>query len=155
MGKPITNIKRMDIPEENKVEEDVQEVKEAVSANKESILKGIELLSALDEADALQAATAITKHRKEALGNLVKELNKPQYSKSVENIPELLFLFGEIDLDEVRKATERLNNGLHELQESSEEEKTSYFDLVKALKDPEINRSITLLMKFLKGMGKT
>lgn len=34
------------------------------------------------------------------------------------------------------------------------DEKTSYFDLVRSLKDPEINKAVTILMQFLKGMGQ-
>ncbi|HEX7064061.1 MAG TPA: DUF1641 domain-containing protein, partial [Bacillales bacterium] len=30
----------------------------------------------------------------------------------------------------------------------------SIFQLMKVLKDPEINRSVGLLLRFLKGMGK-
>ena len=30
----------------------------------------------------------------------------------------------------------------------------SYLDLLRTLKDPEVNRSLTILITFLKGMGK-
>ncbi|MFZ4453921.1 DUF1641 domain-containing protein [Salibacterium aidingense] len=154
MAEPISDIKRMEMSRQEKVEQDVQEVKEVVSANKESIVKGIELLSALEEADALEAATALTKKRKTLLNNVIKEIDKPKYTDALDTLPNLIFLLGDLDIEETRMLLQRLNNGLRETEGEKEQEETSYTDIVKSLKDPDINRSITLLLQFLKGMGK-
>ncbi|MBM7553018.1 DUF1641 domain-containing protein [Thalassobacillus pellis] len=155
MAKSLTTVKRMEVPKEVQVEKDVEEVKEAISENKEAILKGIKLLRALDDADTLQALTALTNHRKDAMGYLVKELNKPQYAKLLENLSGFAFLLGDIDVDAVRDMTGRINRGLEAAeQEDVSQEKTSYLDLAKALKDPDINRSVTMMLQFFKGMGK-
>ncbi len=39
------------------------------------------------------------------------------------------------------------------VEEKDSGRKTGYFDIVRALKDPEINKAVTLLFSFLKGMG--
>ncbi|MFQ3546030.1 DUF1641 domain-containing protein [Halobacillus rhizosphaerae] len=154
MAKSITTIKRYEVSQEEQREKDFSEVKEAVSDNKEAILKGIKLLSALDEGGTLDSAYAFNKKKNAALTNLVEEINKERYTSLLENLPELIFLLGDLDVKAIRDLTSRLNHGLEEMEPSSEGKKTSMFDLAKSLKDPEINRSITMILQFLKGMGK-
>ncbi|WLR52918.1 DUF1641 domain-containing protein [Bacillus tianshenii] len=154
MAKAISNIKKMDVPKEIQVDKDVQEIKEALSENKEAVLKGIKLLRALDDGDTLDLLYALTKQKKEAIHNFSEELNRPQYSKIFENLPEMMFLFGELDLPAIRNITGRINEGLKTAEAESQSHKTSYMDLAKALKDPDINRSITMALYFLKGMGR-
>jgi uncharacterized protein YjgD (DUF1641 family) len=154
MAKSITSIKRYEKTRNEQVESDVAEVKEAVADNKEAILKGIDLLQALNEGGTLDSAYAFTKTKKEALENVVQEISKERYTHLLENLPELIFLLGEVDVKAIRDLSNRLNQGLEAMESDGPEEKTSFFDLAKALKDPEINRSVTMLLQFLRGMGR-
>ncbi|ELK46067.1 DUF1641 domain-containing protein [Halobacillus sp. ACCC02827] len=154
MAKAITNIKRMEISRDTQIEKDVQEVREAVADNKDAILKGIRLLRTLDEEGTLDTATAFLKAKDEALANVVKEIDKDQYEPLLNNIPELIFLLGDLNVSGLRDLSSRLNNGIEQMEGEGYKEKTSILDLAKVLKDPEINRSITMLLAFLKGMGK-
>lgn len=123
--------------------------------NAESIEKAIDLISALDEAGTLDFMNAFVKHKEDALGHFVTEANKPRYSKTFENMFEFIFLMGDLDVQKVRELSQRVNQGLEGVQEGSEsDEKTSMMDLMKALKDPEINQGITMMMYFLRGLGK-
>lgn len=154
MAKAISKIKRYEVSREDQVEQDVQEVKEAVADHKDSILKGVELLKALDDEGSLDAMTAFVKAKDETLANVVKEIDKDQYEPLLRNLPELVFLLGEIDMRGIRELSLRLNHGLETMKGRGTTDHTSFLDLAKALKDPEINRSITMLLHFLKGMGK-
>lgn len=154
MAKPIKNIKKYEMSREEQVDQDVAEVREAVADNKDAILKGIKLLKALDEGGTLDSAYAFTKTKKEALGNIVEEISKEQYTPLLQNLPELVFLLGEIDIKAVRDFSSRVNQGFEEMESGSSEQKTSFLDVAKALKDPEINKSVTMLLQFLKGMGR-
>ncbi|MFD2924065.1 DUF1641 domain-containing protein [Halobacillus naozhouensis] len=154
MAKSIRSVKPMEVPREEQIEKDVSEVKEAVADNKDAILKGIKLLKALEEGGTLDSAYAFTKKKKEALGYVANELNKEQYTPLIENLPELVFLLGELDVKSLRELTDRVNQGIEQMNTEDPAKKTSVFDLAKALKDPEINRSITMMMQFLKGMGR-
>ncbi|ARI77709.1 DUF1641 domain-containing protein [Halobacillus mangrovi] len=154
MAKSITKIKKYEKTREEQVESDTAEVREAVADNKEAILKGINLLQALNEGGTLDTASAFTKTKKEALENVVQEISKDRYTPLLENLPELIFLLGEIDVKALRDLSNRLNQGLEAMNADGPEQKTSIFDLAKALKDPEINRSITMLLQFLRGMGQ-
>ncbi|WP_226578034.1 DUF1641 domain-containing protein [Halobacillus litoralis] len=154
MARAITDIKRYEKTREQQVEENVQEVKEAVADNKEAILKGIEMLRALEDEGTLDTMRAFTRRKDETLANFVKEIDKDQYEPLLRNIPELVFLLGDLNISGLRDLSSRLNNGVEAMENEGTKQKTSFLDLAKALKDPEINRSMTMLMHFLKGMGR-
>ncbi|MFD1361543.1 DUF1641 domain-containing protein [Lentibacillus salinarum] len=154
MAEKISHIKRVEVPEESLHEQNLSEVAKAVSDNKDAILKGIGLLDTLNQSGTLDMIDALVKHREQALGNVMREINQPQYATILENLPRLLFLLGELDLEEIEQFTTRLQHGVKEAAAAEDADKTSYMDLIKALKNPEINRSITMLLEFLRGMGR-
>lgn len=154
MANPITKIKRMEIPEEVTREQNMDEITKAVSENKEAILKGIDFLGTLNESGLLDMTHALVKQKETALDNVMRELNKPQYSATLENMMKMVLLVGELQVDDLTEFIGKLNNGLEESLAFDNSDKTSYMDLIKALKDPEINRSVTMLLQFLRGMGK-
>ncbi|MDC3413240.1 DUF1641 domain-containing protein [Aquibacillus sp. 3ASR75-11] len=154
MASPISDIKRMELSEADVHKQNLDEVTKAVSDNKEAILKGIDLLATINKSGTLDMVNAFVKHKEEALENVMGELNKPQYSATLENLSKLFFFAGELNVDEIQYFSEKLNHGMEVASTMEDSEKTSYMELFKALKDPEINRSITMLLKFLRGMGK-
>ncbi|WP_188454594.1 DUF1641 domain-containing protein [Virgibacillus oceani] len=154
MANPITKIKRKEVPKEVVYEQNLRVVSEALSENKDAILKGIDLLATINRNGTLDMMNAFVKHKEDALENVMQELNKPQYSETLENLSKLFMYLGQLEMDELQYFTEKLNRGMEEAKQSDGTGKTSYMSLIKALKDPEINRSVTMLLKFLRGMGR-
>ncbi|MEN1970332.1 DUF1641 domain-containing protein [Lentibacillus sp. N15] len=154
MANPITSINRMEVPEDVMQERQLEDVVKAVSANKDAILQGIELLASLHDQGILEMVNALIVHKEEAIENVMSELNKDQYTSILENLGKAVFLIGELRMDDIQYFTEKINRGLDEARIYERTERTRPMDLLKALKDPEINKSITMLLQFLRGMGK-
>lgn len=154
MGERIRVIKRMEEPKEYKIEKDMKILQERLSDKKIAIEKGIDILDALEKAEALDAVHAAIVQRKVITGNIVTELNKEQYEGILDNIGNVLFMFGDLDLDEASVFVKKINNGMRVANRANSNNKTSVKDLIGALKDPEINSSITMLLNFLKGMSR-
>lgn len=154
MADPITNIKRIKVSEEEIERRNLREITEAVSNNKEAVLKGIDLLTTIHDNGTLDFLNAMVKHKEETMENVFQELNKEQYAGALENAGDLLFLLGDLDLKRLKDLTGKLNEGMEEALATDEDEKTSYMGMIKALKEPEINRSITMLLTFMRGMGR-
>ncbi|MGK9044463.1 DUF1641 domain-containing protein [Mammaliicoccus vitulinus] len=155
MGERVKVIKRINKSKAYKVEENINEIKEQLAERKLAIEKGIDILDALEEAQALDAVHAAIVQRKVITGNLVTELNKEQYEGILSNLGQVLFLLGELDIEETSTFVKRINNGMKVANRANPNKKTSVTDLLGALKDPEINQSVTLLLNFLKGMSRT
>ncbi|GGI01291.1 MULTISPECIES: DUF1641 domain-containing protein [Mammaliicoccus] len=155
MAERVKVIKRINKSKAYKVEENINEIKEQLAERKLAIEKGIDILDALEEAQALDAVHAAIVQRKVITGNLVTELNKEQYEGILSNLGQVLFLLGELDIEETSTFVKRINNGMKVANRANPNKKTSVTDLLGALKDPEINQSVTLLLNFLKGMSRT
>lgn len=154
MAEPISNIKRIEFSDEEILERNLNDVIEAVSVNKDSVMKAIELITTLDDNGMLDFVNSLIKQKEAGLSYIFGELNQEQYANTLENASDLIFLLGDIDFKQISQMTEKINSGLTEALSTDSEESTTYIGMLKALKDPEINRSITMLLMFLRGMGR-
>ncbi|HEU5140711.1 MAG TPA: DUF1641 domain-containing protein [Bacillales bacterium] len=155
MAKPISTIDRIVVDEETKHQRDVEEIETALAENKEAVLETIELLGNLYDRGVLETLNGFFSQGEQVLQIIVQEINKPGHSQVLENLVGLAGILGSIDMDQLKTFTEKANNGLQEATESDTDDgPSSIFQLMKVLKDPEINRSVGMLLKFLKGMGK-
>ncbi|MBF0719033.1 DUF1641 domain-containing protein [Staphylococcus sciuri] len=154
MGERVKVIKKIHKSREYIIEENMNDIKLRLSDRKIAIEKGIDILDALEEAEALDAFHAAIVQRKIITKNIVNELNKEQYEGILGNLGQVLFLLGELDIEETSTFVRRINNGMKVANRANPYKKTSVTDLLGALKDPEINQSVTLLLNFLKGMSR-
>src|SRR5699024_1272876 len=154
MAERIQKITRLHYSEEEIAEKDYQELRKSVSDNKIAILKGIEFLKTLESQGMLDMMNASLKQKEDIIRNVVTDANKEQYTGSMEKDGSLLFLIDKLDVGEIESFTSKLNNGLKNANQTDPDETTSIMGLMRALKDPEINRGIVTMMNFLKGLGK-
>ncbi|WP_190279422.1 DUF1641 domain-containing protein [Ornithinibacillus gellani] len=154
MAKPISTIRYQETPKEMIIEQNLQEIQAALSEHKSTVLQSIDMMAALEESGLLDIAEAMIKQRKAAMKNIITELNKPQYAGSLENISNIFFLLGALDMEMLQEFTEKINQGMIEALDTEVDEKTTFTGLIKTFRDPEVNRGITMLLQFLKGMGK-
>lgn len=144
----------MEITEEEEKQQNLNEVLDAVSENKEAILKSINLVTAIHDSGALDMLYALVKQKDAALKNIVEQVNKHPYSTIVEKLSDLLLLTSDLPIDDLEHFLAKFNEGFKEARLSQNKIDTSLMDILKAMKDPEINRSVSMLLGFLRGMGK-
>jgi len=155
MAKPITTIRKKELSNEEKRKQNLSEIEQALADNKEAILEGIECMKKLHESGALELFNALISRKEQVLENIVKEAKKEPNLKTLKNLSGLIMLFGSFDIEKVQMMSAKVNNGIKEAMDHRNTKSTSLFQLLTALKDPDINRAVTMLMKFLKGMGKS
>lgn len=157
MAQPIRHIRKLQVSEESKRERDITEIIAALSENKEAVMEGIELLHRLHERGMLTLCNGLLAEGDKVLSIVVKELNKPQNAKVLSNMAELVLLLGSLDVERLKPIIQGAQAGLEAATEAAvaeTSEKTGLFDLLKALKDPDISRAISMMLNFLKGMGR-
>ena len=154
MAERITNIKRMQKTEAEIKEENLAEVTDAIVANKDSILKAINIISTLDDAKLLDAMSGAIKSRGVIANKFSVELNKEQYSGLISNMASLVFLLGDLDINDLSEMLNKVNKGLRVANQANPNQKTSITGLMGMLKDDEMNRSLTYMMNMLRGMSR-
>ena len=80
MAERITQIKRMEKSDEQVKADNLNEVLDAISENKDSIMKAIRLVKVLDEAKLLDALSGGIKGRQVIINKFAVELNKDIYT---------------------------------------------------------------------------
>ncbi|UNB46676.1 DUF1641 domain-containing protein [Staphylococcus coagulans] len=154
MAERISKIKRIQKSEAEIKAERLTEVTDAIAENKDSILKVIELVRALDDAKILDAAKGAVKQRGVIAEKLTNELNKDQYSGVIHNMGQMVLMLGALDPEALRVLLNKVNKGLHVANQASPNARTSIAGFMRVLKDDEMNQSLTYFLNMLKGMSR-
>lgn len=155
MAKAIKQIKKLELSDEEKREQDLKEIEDALLDNKEALLETLEVVGNMKDRGILTLLNGLFGEGDRVLKVLVDVLNTPENTQAIKNLMLLVSSLGTINVKELEPLIERVNSGIENVAENDGvDHKTGYFDLLRALKDPEINRSLSILLLFLKGMGK-
>ncbi len=149
-----SKIRRLEKSEEQIKLESLNEVTEAIAANKDSILKAIKLIKVLDDAKILDALNGAVRGRQVIINKFAVELNKDIYTGLLSNMASMVFLLGELNVSDLSDSLNKVNKGLHVANQASPNAKTSVRSLFGVLKDDDMNRSLTYMLNMLKGMSR-
>ncbi|ANX12552.1 hypothetical protein ABE41_011070 [Fictibacillus arsenicus] len=155
MAKAIKKVYRLTVPEEEQRKNDLSEVEDALIKNKKAILQTLEIMNHMQEKGILSLLNGLFGQGDKVLDVAVRAMDKPENTNTLKNLLLLLGTLGMINVRQLEPFLLKIDAGIARVAEYKDtDEKTGYLDLVKSIKDPEINRAITILMQFLKGMGQ-
>ena len=155
MAKAIKKVHKLTLTEEEKRSRDLREVEDALIQNKAAILQTLEIMNHMQDKGLLALLNGLFGQGDKVLDIAVKAMDKPENTNTLKNLLLLLGTLGMINVKQLEPFLLKIDAGIARVAEYKDtEEKTSYFDLVRSLKDPEINKAVTILMQFLKGMGQ-
>lgn len=155
MATPITSIKlKQQTPEEIQ-QEKLLELQSLIAEQKESINKIFEITADLDDAGVLDAVKAML-DAKEDIGEIaVTQVAREPVKNLINHMLNVAGMLTDIDPAVTVKLTESVKSGLNEAElYEGNKQSVTVLDLMKSLKDPDINRSVKYGLDFLKGMGK-
>lgn len=154
MAKLITNIEPLPVDPIKQREKNKYELIDALLERKASIEGLITLVEKLDERGVIEIFNGLVGKGDKVLELVMQELNKPNVTDAFEHFMHMGTLVGQIDTNKLLELVDRLNKGLEMAGKASEnDEQTSLADILRALKDPHVNKSITMFIGFLKGFG--
>ncbi|WP_026677770.1 DUF1641 domain-containing protein [Fictibacillus gelatini] len=155
MAKPITKIEEPVLTEKEKQDQSLQKVLEDVSKNADGIKETIQLLQELHESGILGAINHLVEAKEQVAKIAVGQMLRPPVTNALNNAMAAAGVLTEIDPETTKKLTAGLSKGLQKAEEGLRtNKKVGVFDLVKLLKDPDINRVITFSLDLLKGLGE-
>ncbi|WP_082234570.1 DUF1641 domain-containing protein [Halobacillus massiliensis] len=154
MAKAIKQIDKTFVTPEKKQQEDLNLILNQLAQNKESILLMVEIIEELRKFGLLDIAKGMLKTRHE-LGILaMEELDKPTVHDLVKSGIGAFNFITKVDPKQLDRILNGASEGLKGMTENlPEDEKLGMWGLVKSMRDPEVNRSLTAMVHFLKGMG--
>ena len=155
MAAPITKIKMIELTEEELQQAKVNELQALIVEQQQSLNKIIELTAELDKAGILDTLNAMIKAKDEIAGIAVHQASREPMTNMLNNAMNMAGILTSIDPEVTEKLKNGIADGIHEAElYSGTNDKISIIQLMKAINDPDINRTIKYGLDFLKGMGK-
>lgn len=155
LAKAIKTITRIEKTAEDQRKEDLLEVENALIENKEAIIDTLEILQHMQDRGVLSLLKGLFGQGDKVMDILVKTVDKKETTNTLKNLLLMTGVLGMINVKQLEPFLLKIDAGIARVAENKEPaEKTSYFDLARSLKDPEVNRAVTMLISFLKGMGQ-
>jgi uncharacterized protein YjgD (DUF1641 family) len=155
LAKATKTINRIEQTEEEKRKDDLREVEDALIDHKDAIIDTLEILQHMQDRGILPFLKGLFGQGDKVMDILVKTVDKKETTNSLKNLLLMTGVLGMINVKQLEPFLLKVNAGIARVAENKNpSEKTSYFDLARSLKDPEVNRAVTMLISFLKGMGQ-
>lgn len=155
MAKAVRNIQRIEITEAEKRQMDLKEVEDALIHNKDAILESLQVIQHMHDRGVISLLNGLFGQGDKVLKILMGKADTPETANTLKNLLLMVGVLGTLDVKQLEPILLKLNAGIARVAEIKDhDEKIGYFDIFRSLKDPEVNRSITFLFEFLKGMGE-
>ncbi|MBC2177576.1 DUF1641 domain-containing protein [Listeria booriae] len=155
MAEPISKIRRVEKTEDEVKQEKMAAIKDQIVTEDAAFLEALELVKALHDSGALDMINSALKAKEDIATTFLNEARKEPATNAINN----LMISGKLLTDTKPEQTEKLLEGLANAQakanESLKDDTTlGLFGLVKAMKDPDVNRALRYGLAFLKGVGQ-
>ncbi|MGG0286343.1 DUF1641 domain-containing protein [Peribacillus butanolivorans] len=155
MAKPITKIDEPIFTEKEKQDQTLEKVLQDLSENADGIKETIKLLQELHESGILGAINNLVEAKEIVAKIAVGQLLRPPVTNAVNNAMEAAGVLTELNPEMTKKLVGGLSKGLQKAEEGFQlNKKVSVFDLVKLMRDPDVNRVMRFSLDLLKGLGE-
>ncbi|TKC14940.1 DUF1641 domain-containing protein [Robertmurraya kyonggiensis] len=154
MAKPITKIKEPILKEEEKQAEKLQGVIQNLAENADGITETIKLLQELHESGVLEALNSLIEAKEKVAKIAVGQLLRPPVTNAINNGMAAAGALTELDPEMTKKLVNGMMRGIQKAeQELQTNKKIGIFDLMKLMKDTDVNRALTFSLYLLQGIG--
>ncbi|UNL83573.1 DUF1641 domain-containing protein [Priestia koreensis] len=155
MAKPITTIeKHIPTPEEAKNQK-LEELTSLLADNDAALNQTIDIIKELHASGLLEAAHSALKAKEKIAKIAVGQVSREPAKNIINNLMSATGLLANMDPEVMTKLIGSLSTGIQQGNEHLQSDKTiGMLDLLKVLKDPDVNRAIGFGIQFLKGLGK-
>ncbi len=155
MAKAITKInKRVPDPVEEQ-RQAIEQLIEMTADSRNALFELMEIAQRLEEFGMLEAVRAMLNKGHKVSALAIQEMNKPGTYRLVKNMIGMVEFLSAMEPAATTGLTNGLSKGMEKATESLQnKEQTNVWDLLKVLKDPDINAAMTAGLSFLKGIGE-
>ncbi|MEM1504927.1 DUF1641 domain-containing protein [Domibacillus sp. 8LH] len=153
MASPIRTLKKREWSEEEKKQQSLHKLTDSLTENEEALQKTIAVVCELHDSGILEAAESMLKAKENIAEVALGQVSRKEVTSLINNVMAAAGILTAIDPEQTKKLLAGVASGLEEAKENNDQ-KVRLFDLIKALKDPDVNRAMNFGLHFLKGLGK-
>ncbi|MGR3778972.1 DUF1641 domain-containing protein [Bacillus paramycoides] len=155
MAAPIQAIQKQELTEEELKQQKLEDLKELLANNEDALNQMFNIVGELNEIGMLEAANSMLKAKEPIVKIVLGQVTREPVTNLINNMMGAAGALTELDPELTKKLVGSVLTGMDEgNQHLQRNKKVGILDLMKVLKDPDINRAIGFGLHFLKGMGK-
>ncbi|MGM7722106.1 DUF1641 domain-containing protein [Metabacillus sp. Hm71] len=154
MAKPITKIKEPVFSEEETQANRLESVIQNLAENADGIQETIKLLQELHESGVLEAVNCLIEAKEKVAKIAVGQMLRPPVTNAINNGMAAAGALTELDPEMTKKILNGMTRGIQTAEkELRANKKMGVFDLVKLMRDTDVNRALTFSFYLLQGIG--
>ncbi|MES5926076.1 DUF1641 domain-containing protein [Bacillus cereus group sp. MG9] len=155
MAAPIQAIQKQELTEEELKQQKLEALKELLANNEDALNQMFNIVGELNDIGMLEAANSMLKAKEPIAKIVLGQVTREPVTNLINNMMGAAGALTELDPELTKKLIGSVLTGMDEgNQHLQNNKKVGILDLMKVLKDPDINRAIGFGLHFLKGMGK-
>ncbi|MEK4095929.1 MULTISPECIES: DUF1641 domain-containing protein [unclassified Bacillus (in: firmicutes)] len=155
MAAPIQAIQKQELTEEELKQQKLEALKELLANNEDALNQMFNIVGELNDIGMLEAANSMLKAKEPIVKIVLGQVTREPVTNLINNMMGAAGALTELDPELTKKLIGSVLTGMDEgNQHLQSNKKVGILDLMKVLKDPDINRAIGFGLHFLKGMGK-
>jgi uncharacterized protein YjgD (DUF1641 family) len=155
MAKPISTVQKRERTEEEQKQDTMNRLLTTLTDHPDGLQQTVKLLQELHESGILPALQSLLVAKEHVATIAVQQLLRPPVTNMINNAMAAGGALSSIDPETTKKLMGSLASGLAKAEEGiASKQTTGVWDLVKVMKDPDINRALTFGLNLLKGMGQ-
>ncbi|WP_243522324.1 DUF1641 domain-containing protein [Bacillus pseudomycoides] len=155
MAAPIKVIQKQELTEAELKQQKLEDLKELLTNNEEALNQMFNIVGELNDIGMLEAANSMLKAKEPIAKIVLGQVTREPVTNLINNMMGAAGALTELDPELTKKLLCSVLAGMDEgNQHLQSNKKVGILDLMKVLKDPDINRAIGFGLHFLKGMGK-
>ncbi|MCQ6526747.1 MULTISPECIES: DUF1641 domain-containing protein [Bacillus] len=155
MAAPIQAIQKQELTEEELKQQKLEALKELLADNEDALNQMFNIVGELNDIGMLEAANSMLKAKEPIAKIVLGQVTREPVTNLINNMMGAAGALTELDPELTKKLIGSVLTGMDEgNQHLQSNKKVGILDLMKVLKDPDINRAIGFGLHFLKGMGK-
>ncbi|PLS07072.1 DUF1641 domain-containing protein [Neobacillus cucumis] len=155
MAKPIQTIQKTEWTDEQKKIQSLENLLSGVADNKDSLLETLSLLQELHDSGILEALGSLLIVKESAAKIAVGQIARKPVTNMINNAMAAGGILTELEPETTSKLAKSLTAGMQKAEQGLKADtKLGVFDIMKALKDPDINRALGFGFNLLKGIGE-
>ena len=155
MGKPITAIAKEELTKEKVKRQKLDRLVDEISNHSDGLKQTMELLQELHESGIMEIVVALIQAKEKVAKIAIDQMVRPPVTNIINNGMAAAGGLSEMEPATTEKLVKSLSIGIKKAEVGlTSGEKVGVFDLLKVLKDPDINRTLVFGLNLLKGMGE-
>ncbi|WP_242219390.1 DUF1641 domain-containing protein [Bacillus cereus group sp. BfR-BA-01380] len=155
MAAPIRAIQKQELTEGEQKQQKLEDLKTLLADHEEALNQMFNIVGELNDIGMLEAANSMLQAKEPIAKIVLGQVTREPVTNLINNMMGAAGALTELDPELTKKLVSSVLTGMDEgNQHLQSNKKVGILDLMKVLKDPDINRAIGFGLHFLKGMGK-